>query len=390
MKLKIAFTFVCVSFFMKMVSGEETKEEKFKPTITPYLKVQFWNVLSEGITSTDQVAQNRLVSYFRRGRAGLKGNLLPEISYDLMLSMDYLAKDENISTKGNVNTGSISVWSFYFTWKLNYENDWFNITGGYFLPHLSRESATSPWYVSSLDKSKTSCYLRQFVAGKTNGIMPGINIGGLGKIGKQTVVYNIAYANRQDKIGIQTQNWSPVVLGHFMLNFGDAEFQKYKYTFSNNLLKRQTSATFGLGFSTQGETDVYKSSSTFGADVMVYIGSLKIDGEYYRLLRKNETLYHANSWMGRMGYNIFLKKGWVLEPTVMFESFSGGDNYSDASFFDGKDQISDIGLNLISIPKNIKVNLHYFIHNGEGVKNHYNSNGTTPGNYTVLGIQFMI
>ena len=379
------------SFLGKFVSGKEPDEEKFKPTISPYLKVQFWNAYSEGIQSADgTIAQERLASYFRRGRAGLKGNLLPEISYNLMVSFDYLAKDENLSTKGTANTGTFSIWSFYFTWKLNPKNDWLNITGGYFLPHLSRESTTTPWSVSSLDKAETSCYLRQFVTGKTNGICPGINIGGMGKIGVPTLLYNLSCVTRQDKTSIQTEYWSPVVLGHFMLNFGEDEFQKYKYTFSNNILKKQKSVTLGVGFSKQGKTDAFESSSTIGADATIYLGCLKMDGEYYLLSRDNESKYKAECMMGRVGYNIFLKKDWILEPIVMYQIFAGDNNYSDASFFDGSDKITDLGVNFISKPKNIKVNLHYIFHEGSGIKNHYISSGEKPGNYAVLGIQFMI
>ncbi|MBN2636014.1 MAG: hypothetical protein JXR61_07075 [Prolixibacteraceae bacterium] len=389
MKLKIVVTCIFVSSFINIILGKEMEDSKFKPTATPYLKVQFWNVFSEGIHSENEISANRLASYFRRARFGLKGNLLPEISYDIMLSSDYLAKDDNLSTKGSAST-AISVWSFYFTWKVNPENDWLNITGGYFLPHLSRESTTSPWYTSSLDKTEASCYLRQFVTGKTNGISPGINIGGFGKIGKQTAVYNIAYINRQDKTSIQTKNWFPVVLGHFMLNFGDSEFQKYKYTFSNNLLRKQTSATFGLGFSTQGKTDAFTYTSTFNADATIYLGSLKIDGEYSQLIRRNEYYYQANCVSVRTGYNIFLKNNWVLEPTAMVEMFSGNEASSDASFFDGKDKILDLGINLISAKRNVKVNLHYVFHEGEGTKNHYINNNSRPGNFAVLGIQYII
>ncbi len=390
MKFKITTAVLLITFFGKFVSGNESNEEKFKPTISPYLKVQFWNVYSEGIQSQEITTQSRVASYFRRGRAGLKGNLLPEISYDLMLSFDYLAKEQNISTKGTANTGTVSIWSFYFTWKLNQKNEWLNVTGGYFLPHLSRESATSPWSVSSLDKTETSCYLRQFVTGKTNGISPGINIGGMGKVGSSVLLYNVACVNRQDKTSIQTENWTPVVLGHVMLNFGDTEFLKYKYTFSNNILKKQKSATLGVGFSKQEKTDVFERSSTIGADATIYLGNLKMDGEYYRLSRENKSKYNAECVMGRVGYNIFLKKGWILEPVVMYESFSGDDNYSDASFFDGCDKITDLGINLISKPKNIKVNLHYIFHDGNGTKNHYINNDTWPGNYAVLGVQFLI
>ena len=175
-----------------------------------------------------------------------------------------------------------------------------------------------------------------------------------------------------------------------MLNFGDSEFSKYKYTFSNNLLRKQTSATFGLGFSTQGKTDVFKSSSTLGADATIYLGNLKIDGEFYRLFRKNELNYSADCFFGRIGYNVFLKNNWVLEPTTMYEMFSGGENYSEASFFNGKDQILDLGINLISVKRNVKLNLHYVFHEGEGTKNHYINNNSHPGNYAVLGIQYII
>ena len=390
MKFKIVVVMLLVLFPEKFVTGKEPEEEKFKPSISPYLKVQFWNAYSEGIQSADgTAAQERFTSYFRRGRAGLKGNLLPEISYDLMLSFDYLAKDENLSTKGTANTG-ISIWSFYFTWKLNPKNDWLNITGGYFLPHLSRESTTSPWTVSSLDKTETSCYLRQFVTGKTNGITTGINIGGLGKIGNPTLIYNVAGVNRQDRASIQTKYWSPVFLGHVMLNLGDTEFQSYKYTFSNNILRRQKSATLGIGFSKQGKTDSFESSSTIGADATIYLGNLKMDGEYYRFLRKNESKYNAKCIMGRVSSNVFLKKDWILEPVVMYQIFSGDKNYMDASFFDGNDKMTDLGVNLISKSKSIKLNLHYVFHDGDGTKNHYINNNIKPGNYGVLGIQFTI
>jgi len=371
-------------------AGKTVQEKPFKPTITPYLKVQFWNVASQGVTTDDTEASDRFASFFRRGRLGVKGNFLPELSYDVMLSFDNLAKDGYSSTKGVVNAGAIALWSAYFTYDLLPENNWLNITGGYFLPHLSRESTTSPWTTSSLDKTENSCYLRQFVTGKANGISPGINLGGLGDLGKQTLIYNISIINRQDAVSIMETNWSPVFLGHFMLNFGDKEFSNYKYCFSNNLLKKQTSITFGVGFSSQGKTDAFKSSQSVSADATVYLGHLKIDGEYSRLMRKNNLEYNADCFMIRTGYNIFLKKDWVLEPTAMFEKFSGDDNFEDVSFFDGSDKKLDIGINLISDRKKVKVNLHYVYHDGDGTTNRYIKNKTFPGDYIALGLQLLI
>nr|WP_319510544.1 porin [uncultured Draconibacterium sp.] len=371
-------------------AGKTVQEKPFKPTITPYLKVQFWNVVSQGVTIDEAEAADRFASYFRRGRLGVKGNVLPELSYDVMLAFDNLAKDGYSSTKGVVNAGAVALWSAYFTYDLLPESDWLNVTGGYFLPHLSRESTTSPWTTSSLDKTENSCYLRQFVTGKANGISPGINLGGLGEVGKQRFIYNISIINRQDAVSIMETNWSPVLLGHFMLNFGDEEFSRYKYCFSNNLLKKRTSATIGVGFSTQGKTDVFNSTQSVSADATIYLGHLKIDGEYNHLIRKNNLEYNANCFMVRTGYNIFLKKDWVLEPTAMFEKFSGDENFKDVSFFDGTDTKLDVGVNLITAKNKVKVNLHYVYHDGDGVKNRFIKNTTYPGNYISLGLQLII
>lgn len=374
----------------RLAFSKTKEEESFRPVISPFLYVQFWNVVSEGITAGDETLANRYAAYFRRGRFGVKGKVLPELSYSLMLAMDNLGKDGYASTKGVVNLGAISVWSACFTYKVNTAKDWLNITGGYFLPHLSRESTQTPWTVSSLDKAENSCYIRQFVSGKANGVCPGINLGGTGKVGRSVIIYNAALINRQDVISKMNKNWSPVFLGHAMINFGDTEFSKYKFCFSNNVLKKQTSVTFGVGASTQGKTDAFRISQSFSADATVYFGGLKLNGEFNHLYRKNQSDYRANCIMGRAAYNMFLKMGWIVEPSLMYEKFSGDDNYEDASFFDGTDQKWDFGVNLISKQKQLRVNLHYVFHEGMGVENRYIKNNKYSGNYVVLGLQCLI
>lgn len=390
MKLNLSILSIVFLLCTEQVLASDEKENNFNPTITPFLEIQFWNVVSEGTISETETSANRYAAYFRRGRFGVKGKVLPELSYSLMLAMDNLGKEGYSSTKGAVNLGVISVWSASFTYKIYGANDWFNFTGGYFLPHLSRESTTNPWSVSSLDKAENSCYIRQFVTGKANGVCPGINLGGTGKVGKSVFLYNGAIINRQGAISNMNENWSPVFLGHAMINFGAAEFSKYKFCFSNNILKKQKSITLGLGASTQGKIDVFQSSQSFSADVTVYLGGLKINTEFNHLYRKNELEYRANCFMARAAYIFFLKKNWILEPTLMYEKFRGDDNYEDASFFDGSDEKLDFGVNLISAQKKIKVNLHYVVHEGTGVENRYIKNTKYSGDYVVLGLQFLI
>ena len=365
-------------------------EPLMKPTIQPYANLQFWTMYTDGLSVDGQSATNRAASYFRRGRLGLKGKLMENLSYNFMLSFDYLAKDSNMASKGKTNAGDVKVWSAYGTWKALPESQWLMVTAGTFLPHLSRESVTSPWSVSSLDKGEASCYLRQFVTGKTNGISPGINIGGLGDVGKSQLMYNVAYINRQDNSTIMKEKWSPVLLGHIILNVGDKEWSSYKYTFSGNALKKQKLLSIGLGASTQGETDVFKSSSTYGADILVYLNGLKLDGEYYILERKNQSDYLASCIMVRASYNIFLKNRWVLEPAFMLNQFNGDESFSDASFYDGEDQTLDAGINLISEKNKLKLGLHFIHRTGNGTRNLRVTSSGTYGDYLNLGIQIMI
>ena len=370
----------------KVFSAEEDPDKEFKPSIIPYLNVQFWNVYSGSVQTSESELAEQMAFYFRRIRPGIKGEVLPGFSYNLMLTLDYLGIPENISTKGKA-PGGVNVWSFYMTYKLSKTTGWFNLTGGYFLPHVSRESTTSPWTVSSLDKAEMSNYIRYFVTGKNNGVAPGINLGGTGKVGKSWLVYNLAVVNRQDATSIQAKEWSPVTMGHAMINFGAPELKKYKYTFSNNQLRKQTSFSLGAGFSKQGKTDVFESSGTYGFDMLAYLGGLKVDGEYYRLLRKTDEQYKATCLMGRLSYNFFLKNGLVLEPVIMYEQFLGDNT---GAYFDGKDKRLDLGVNLISIARKVKLNFHFVFTDGEGENNRYIKDGRHPGNYAVLGMQFQI
>ncbi len=366
------------------------EEPVFNPTIKPYANIQFWNVYSQNFEVAGVEMPDRVASYFRRGRVGLKGQVMDGLTYNVQCAFDYLGKSENLSLKGKVNASTISLWSAYFTYQPMVKSQWVMLSGGTFLPHLSRESVTSPWTTSSLDKGETSTYLRRFVTGKTNGICPGINIGGLGDIGKSHLLYNVAMISRQDNSSYTQTEWSPLFIGHAVVTIGDKEWSSYKYTFSGNPLKKLTFLSLGVGGSTQGKTDVFKSSSTYGADFLMLLKNFKLDGEYYWLNRKNTTDYLATCFQLRGSYNFFLQKGWVLEPAVMICQFDGDDTYQDASFYDGEDNLLDTGVNLISNKRKIKLSLHYIHRTGEATSNHRVTSSGTYGDYFNLGIQLMI
>lgn len=384
MKKHVIYLLVLASTSVKAV------EPLLKPTIQPYANIQLWNVYSMDYEITGEAVPDRFSTYFRRGRVGLKGQLMERLTYNVQCAFDYLGKPDNLSSKGKVNASTISLWSAYFTYQPLEKTQWLMLSGGTFLPHLSRESVTSPWTTSSLDKGETSCYLRRFVTGKTNGICPGVNIGGLGDVGKNQLLYNIAFVSRQDNSSFTKTEWSPLFLGHAVFVIGDKEWPTYKYTFSGNPLKKKTSLSIGAGGSTQGKTDVFESSSTYGGDFLLVLGSLKLDGEYYWLKRENTTEYLATCQQLRGSYNLFLKNNWVIEPAIMLCRFVGDDTYQDASFYDGDDNLLDMGVNFIAPKHQIKINLHYVTRNGEGTTNHRVNSSGTYGDYINLGIQLKI
>ena len=379
-------------FLMALVSKTLFAEEiENKTKINPYVYLQFWNMYSEGLSvPAEEQPEPRGGSYFRRGRAGFRGALLDGLTYDLMFSFDYLGKDPYLSSKGTNNKKEFTVWSAYASYRVFPTSERVVVTWGAFLPHLSRESATSPFSVSSLDKAETSCYLRQFVTGKNNGICPGINIGGMGLVGKSQLLYNVACISRQDNVSITTENWSPVFMGHAIWNFGDKEWNSYKYIFRGNALKRQTLFSIGLGASMQGKTDAFKFSSTYGADLLIYLGGLKLEGEYYFLNRRNFESYLGTCMMARFSCNFFLKNDWVVEPVLMFTQFDGDDTFQDALFFDGQDRMADVGINFISAKRKLRLNLHYINRTGNGTKNYRISSNGEYRNYINLGIQVTI
>ena len=73
----------------------------------------------------------------------------------------------------------IAVWHAFATVKLMPDNESLNLTVGEYLPQLSRECATSLFTLTSIEKGTSASYLRKFLLGKTNGIQPGMMLGGL-------------------------------------------------------------------------------------------------------------------------------------------------------------------------------------------------------------------
>jgi hypothetical protein len=373
-------------------AGKPLTLNSFEKSVVPFIGIQAWNTLSNDNRIDGEAVDNRYAVYFRRARIGLKGRPVERLYYNIHLSADCLGKDQYLSSRGSSNSGTIKIWSAYATYRLSASSEWLNLTTGYMLPHMSRESTTSPWAMSSLDKSETSCYLRRFATGKNNGISSGLNFGGTGSLGqKLSACYNVAVISNMNGGTTQGKEYAPLFLGHAFITFGAPERKSYKYTTADNVLNNNSFVSVGVGGSYQDECDFFEKNTTISTDLKVNLKGFHFVGEYNKMKRKSTVTYEASAFLIRSGYNIDWNHTGILEPTVCYRTFSGDDNGKEAIFFTGEDNQWDIGLNWWLNTKKIKLNVHYLINSGDGNNiSMKESDDSIRGDIAVVGLQVVL
>lgn len=373
-------------------AGNPLELNDFNKSIKPFMALQLWNTYSWNNKVEGTTPHDRFGTYFRRARFGVKGQPIDRLYYNIQLSADYLGKDQYISSKGVANTGTIKIWSAYVMYRLMINTEWFNLSSGYLLPHLSREATTTPWTMSSLDKSETSCYIRRFVTGKSNGVSPGINLGGTGSLtNKLSGQYNLSFLSNMNGGNNQGEEYSPLLLGHCFLTFGSPEQETYKYTTYDNLLTEKSFVSIGIGGSYQGKCDYFKKNTTFSSDIKINLKNFHLISEYSDMKRQIETSYRAETFLIRLGYNINWQKKGILEPSICYRAFSTDDNSPAPNLYTGEDSQIDIGLNWWIHKHHLKISAHYLNNSGKG--NNFNikvSEDTKRGDIAVIGFQVVL
>ena len=85
----------------------------------------------------------------------------------------------------------------------------------------------------------------------------------------------------------------------------------------------------------------------------------------------------------RLGYNISIRQGYILEPILMLVKFygemeqAGQSDATSVGSASGKEQILDVGFNLFFNP-DLKLSVHYTYRNGDAG---YAGNGAAVNNY---------
>ena len=397
--------------FPFMLLGQDDKDthwskqlKRFK--IEPIINWQLWNSYSFGaeIYNENNGAYERVDSRWnaqlRRSRFGVKGQPYKNLKFNMTAALDLVGKDLLSGTQGGGNNGaspSFRIWNAYLEWKVMDANDALHLTIGYMAPQFSRESITSAFRVSSMEKSWSQNYLRRQLIGTGPGRAAGANIGGLfvnaaAKFGwsYDLGIFNPAFhAENGNSAG---DKFFPLLAGRTALYIGDPESKNYRLSHKTNYMGKRKGLSLALSGAFQGETDLFKSQAAWGFDWLLNWDQLNFDGEWTFMSKTGPQIepdqiasfkVPSNTGYLRISYNLNLSKGRILEPVFMLMQFNGAldaKTQADAQLvnaFAGQDYSYDIGFNYYLNP-DLKISLHYTFRDADAGAA---EDGTTVNNY---------
>ena len=361
--------------------------------VRPVINLQLWSTYTVGqkIYSVNNGryvnVQDRLNFQLRRSRLGVKGRVSENISFNLTAAIDLVGRDLLSGTEAGSNNGAspgLRLWNGYLRWRVFPEKEGLNVVAGYFVPQIGRESMTSAFRSTSLEKSWSQNYLRRHLTGTGPGRSVGFQLGGIlidktrfVNWGYNVAVFNPAYrAYGGNSAGEQSAALFVARLETFL---GEPESEKYTIGHKVNYFGKRRGLTLALAAARQGETDLYESSGAAGLDLLLNLDRLHIDGEWTYLFRKGshhpeypEQEIRSGSQVGylRIGYNIPLRNHHFLEPVFMVFRFEGvTDRHRQAqagllAMNSGYEQAIDLGGNYY-FNANLKLSLHYTFRRGE-------------------------
>jgi hypothetical protein len=388
-----------VSLLALSILSLQSQTLQIKPTeknwLRPFAMLQFWGTYSTGqevydpATEQYKAVENRADVLIRRGRIGFKGTPYKRLSFSVVSSFDLIGRDLLAATNGGSNpaTPALSIWDAFMQYRVLKGKESLYLTAGFFRPQLGRESITSGWSVNSLEKAMSQTYLRKHLVGTGPGRATGLNLGGLLR-GESAFAlsYNLGFftplftdpALRGTSIG---RRYAPLWVGRVVLHIGDPEQDRYKIGYKINYMSQRKGLSLAVGGSHQGETVLFKSSQTLGADLLFNYGPINLDADFAYLKRNGLRLldgagmrsFAYNSYTGhvRMGLNAIRKDWGVIEPVFMFMFFQGQtdllsqEDAAAVGAFSGVEHTYDAGFNWYLDDRRLKLALHYTWRQGD-------------------------
>jgi hypothetical protein len=333
---------------------------------------------------------DRMDFVLRRGRVGFSGRVLDSLEFRAVLFFDNLGKDRYSGTRSTINEGTTGIWDAYCIW--NAKPAWANVVIGYFRPQIGRENLTSGFQTnSSMDKLPTQIYSRYHTVGRSSGRELGINFGGLRKLSRLWLNYNLGVFDTSHALvtGSPTggTRWSPLLVGRAALSIGDPEMTEYSIDYRVNYFNRRKGATAAVSYSHQGETDLFRKNQAVDLDLLINYRGLNFDAELDVMDRNplHSHPYRDHVWHIRGGYNIRFRNTW-LEPVVVHMQFTGDRN---SPWADGRDTLNEVGLNWYVRETRVRLNVHRTWQNGSGVSNVSDGQRITRGDMIGFGVQLV-
>ncbi|WP_421794411.1 hypothetical protein [Haliscomenobacter sp.] len=380
--------------FLLPFSGNLLAQEGFKGflknkegfKLEPFAQFQLWSVYSTNQqvfntqTKVYDKVDDRLNFLLRRTRIGFRMQPYDNLKGTVIFSFDAIGRDVQSGIFGAGNNGaipSVGIFDAFLEWRLKSKSEKMFVVAGFFRPQIGRESITAAWQVASMEKALTQNYLRQHLVGVGSGRSVGVNVGGLLMNQNQNLVlnYNIgmfnpAYSyNNGNSVGSQ---FSPLITGRAVLSIGTPEMKQYGIAYNNNFFNKRKGVSIALDYSSQGKSDLFKSSSSVGTDVLLNFGGLNFDAEIHETARRSERdnrsrIFAYRSTFGhiRAGYNLILGKKYFVEPIFMFARFRGApdlEGQADALAVrssSGTETTYDAGINWHLQERRLKLLLHY-------------------------------
>jgi hypothetical protein len=365
----------------KPFEGWIKPKEGFK--IEPLLMFQFWGLYAWGeqvyepSTKRYQPVDARLNVQVRRARFGFRAQPTENLRFTTIAAFDGLGRDAFSGTAGvsnDLSPASMGILDAFMEWRLIPRKESLNLTTGYFRPQFSRESITTAWVLPSIEKSMSQNYIRRHLTGNGLGRTYGVNLGGLlrKKEGCIGLGYNLGIFTPQytgpggNSTGI---SFSPLWVGRLAIDLGNPESDRYKISYDHNFYGQRKGLTLVINGAWQGQTDIFHSSTAWGADLLFNWKHLNLDAERNYLQRKDAQALsvQTRSQTGhiRGSYNLEAGKKVFLEPTFMVMYFDGpmsAKGQTDAARLKasaGREKTFDMGINWHLQPKKLKLMLHY-------------------------------
>lgn len=365
------------------------KIEKYK--IQPVAAIQIWSTYTIGgkifnqNTNKYEAVDNRFNTQIRRSRIGIKGQPYEQLKFNITAALDLVGRDVLAGTVGGANNGNAPIfraWNAYLHYRGS-QDESFNIVAGYFTPQIGRESITSAFRVSSMEKSWSQNYLRRHLVGKGSGRAAGLNLGGLLSRKSNQICYRYDFGIFTPTEGAYDGDSSgkksaPLFVGRLVANFGQSESKNYSISHKENFFGNRKGFSIAASGSYRGATDLLDKSYTIGSDLLFNYKHLNISGEWIYLWKTGRfpdedfqlATDRSNTGFVRLSYNFDFKNQYVLTPYFMVMHFTGATTATEQSKalafdgFSGAEQNFNLGAGLYFNP-NFKMTINYTLRNGE-------------------------